>query len=80
MNPITIRTDDGRRALMFKGRTLPKRPTSYKFYKIVGHDLGNLFNPHTLTLYKNLQGILKYEIYRDGSFHPYYGTFKYQDK
>ena len=66
-------------AILYKGRLLSAVPKTYKKICILGHDIGNAYNPGTLTLYKNRQGILKYEIYRDGALYPFYGTFEFRE-
>ena len=72
-----IETSDGRKARLYKGTPKADAPKSYTKVGVVGHNIGNNYNPSTLTLYKNKQSILKYEIYRDGCFYPFYGTFEY---
>lgn len=74
-----IITSDGRKARLFKGTSKGEAPKSYVRVGVIGHNIGNAFNSDTLTLYKNKAGVLKYEIYRDGNFYPYYGTFEYLD-
>lgn len=64
-------------ARLHKGRPLSDVPKTYKMIGVLGHDIGNNYNSGTLTLYKNRQGVLKYEIYRDGSIYPFYGTFEF---
>lgn len=64
-------------AILHKGKPLSDAPKTYKMIGVLGHNIGNNYNSGTLTLYKNKQGILKYEIYRDGSIYPFYGTFEF---
>ena len=73
---ILINTSKGK-AKLYKGRPLNGAPVTYKKICVLGHDLGNNYNPGTLTLYKNKQGVYKYEIYRDGSIYPFYGTLEF---
>jgi len=68
-----------RKAKMFKGYPKAECPVTYKKVMILGHSIGNDYNPGTLNLYENKSGVLKYEIYRDGCFYPYYGTLEYID-
>ena len=74
-----IITTDGRKARLFKGTPKGTTPKSYACVGVTGHNIGSAYNSTTLTLYKNKAGVLKYEIYRDGCFYPYYGTFEYLD-
>lgn len=64
-------------AVLHKGRPLSDVPVTYKKVCVLGHSMGDNYNPSTLTLYKNRQGVFKYEIYRDGSIYPFYGTIKF---
>lgn len=79
MTHTDIETSDGRKARLYKGTPKADAPKSYIKVGVIGHSIGNNYNPSTLTLYINKQGILKYEIYRDGCFYPYYGTFEYME-
>jgi len=58
-------------------RPLKECPKGYCRLGIFEHNLGNLYNPSWLVLYtygKNITSKnLRYEIYRDGCFWPYYG-------
>ena len=58
-------------------RPLKDCPKSYYKLGVFEHNLGNLYNPSWLVLYtygKNINSkSLRYEIYRDGCFWPYYG-------
>ena len=75
-NFIEVRTDEGG-ARLFKGRPLSDCPKTYKFLRVIRHSIGNAYNSDLLSLYKNRQGVLKYEIYRDGCFYPYYGNIEF---
>ncbi len=72
-----ILVNGGLRAFLYKGN--PKRdiPKTYKRDKVISHNIGNLYNPEYLTLYVAKDGSLRYEIYRDGCFFPYYGKFEW---
>jgi len=67
-------------ARIYKGHSLQGCPVTYKRVDVIRHNLGNSYNSDLMVLYKNKSGILKYEIFRDGSFFPYYGTFEYTAK
>lgn len=58
-------------------RPLKDCPKSYYKLGVFEHNLGNLYNPSWLVLYTYGKTInsksLRYEIYRDGCFWPYYG-------
>ncbi|NCD06155.1 MAG: hypothetical protein EOL97_08555 [Spirochaetia bacterium] len=56
-----------------KGKPLSDPPKTYTKLCTVYHNIGNSYNPHTLNIYKNSRNQLRYEIYRDGCFYPYYG-------
>ena len=71
-----INTSDGK-ARLYKGRLLGDCPTTYKRLKVITHNIGNNYNPGHLTLYKAKDNSLRYEIYRDGCFYPYYGKFEF---
>jgi hypothetical protein len=73
MKHLTTITVDGKKAEIFKGKPLADVPKTYKFIKVCSHSVGNLYNSSTLRLYKAADSSLRYEIYRDGCFYPYYG-------
>ena len=75
-NYIEVNTNKGA-GRMYKGKPLANCPNTYKKVDVLEHSIGNNYNSSLLTLYKNRQGKLKYEIYRDGNFYPYYGTFEF---
>ena len=77
-NVIEIETNKGK-ARLHKGTPKGDCPITYKKLDVLGHNIGNAYNPNTLTLFENRQGVLKYEIYRDGCFFPFYGTFEWID-
>ena len=67
-------------AIMGKGCPLPDCPKTYKKVGVVSHDVGDLLNRKTnyynssiMTVYRAKDKTLRYEIYRDGSFFPFYG-------
>ena len=79
---LKINTSLGK-AIMYEGKPLPECPKSYKKYKVIEHSVTDLlsnrndYNPSWMTIYKTNTGKFKYEIYRDGSFYPYYGDIKF---
>ena len=64
-------------ATLYKGRPLRNAPVTYKKIGIYEHNIANAYNSDLITIYKAKNGY-RYEIFRDGCFHPYYGkiTFK----
>ena len=75
-NYIEINTNKGA-ARLYKGKSLANCPSTYRKFAVINHNIGNNYNSSIITLYTNRQGKLKYEIYRDGNFFPYYGTFEF---
>ena len=73
---MRIETSDGP-AIMHKGRPLMDRPKTYKLIKIISHSIGSNYNPGTMTIFRAKDGSLRYEIYRNGSFAPYYGRIEF---
>jgi len=71
-----IETSNGK-ARIYKGFTQYEAPKTYKKIGTLSHSIGDNYNPSTLTLYKAKDGGLRYEIYRDGNFYPYFGKFEY---
>jgi hypothetical protein len=69
-----------RKALMYKGTPMNKIPKSWGECKVVGHNIGNAYNPSYMDIYLNPKGsnYAKYSIYRDGCFHPYTGIIIFQ--
>lgn len=72
---MILKTDCGLTFKLSKGKPLGDVPSTYKFVKYISFpELGSQFNSSLCSMYKNRQGVLKYEIYRDGCFYPFYGT------
>lgn len=69
---------DGQKATLYKGKPLSECPKTYKRFKVVGHNMGNSYNPSTLTLYRAKDNTLRYEIFRDGCFYPFYGRIVFK--
>ena len=68
------------KARIYKGISRGNIPKTYKKVDVLSHNLGNDYNSDLLTLFKARDGSLRYEIYRDGNFFPYYGRFLFVDK
>ena len=62
---------------LYKGKPLGEVPKTYKKINVVSHNIGNLYNSELLTIYQVKDKTLRYEIYRDGNFYPYYGKLEY---
>ena len=76
---MDIVTTKGRNARLYRGTPKADAPKSYEHIDTLGTNLASNYSSGVITLYKNKKGILKYAIYRDGCFYPYYGTFEYLD-
>jgi len=63
-------------AIMSKGYPRGETPSTYKKLGICGHGMGNRYNPSTLTIWQARDKTLRYEIYRDGCFYPYFGKIE----
>lgn len=68
--------DEAVPARLYKGTPKRQCPSTYDYVGVVGHSLGNNYNPSILTLYRAKDKTLRYEIYRDGSIYPYYGKIE----
>jgi hypothetical protein len=71
-----VETTDGK-ARLYKGFTQYEAPKSYTYLKALSHNIGNDYNSSILRLHKAKDGSLRYEIYRDGNFYPYFGRFEF---
>jgi hypothetical protein len=67
-------------AIMGRGKALPDCPKTYKHISVAYHNIGdllnrntNFYNPRTMNVYMAKDKTLRYEIYRDGCFFPFYG-------
>jgi hypothetical protein len=65
------------KANLYKGKPLKEVPVTYRKKGIYEHSIGNRFNSDLITIYKARNGY-RYEIYRDGCFHPYYGKIEFE--
>jgi hypothetical protein len=74
---IDITTSEGKKARLTVYFTSGDVPKTYKKVSVIGHNIGNSYNPDHLTLYATKNNELRFEIYRDGNFFPYYGKFEY---
>jgi hypothetical protein len=74
---VTITETSGRerQALLIVKKSLASCPKTYKKLSVLYHNLGNAYNPASLTLYSAKDKSLRFEIFRDGNFFPYYGKF-----
>ena len=72
-------SDTDKQAYIYKGKPLAECPKTYKKISVISHNIGNLYNSTYLTLFKARDNSLRYEIYRDGNFFPYYGRFEWID-
>lgn len=62
---------------IYKGRPLCDTPSSYKECGgFVANELSSLYNSGVVTIYKARNGELRYGVYRDGCFYPYYGKLE----
>ena len=59
-------------ATLRKSKNLGDRPKTYKEIEYVSHSIGSSYNSSRATLLQNSQKDYIIEIYRDGSFYPYY--------
>jgi len=73
----TLETSKGP-ATFHKGRPLMDCPTTYRKVAVVGLKNQGLYSPSYFTLFKARDGSLRYEIYRDGNFAPFYGKVEFQ--
>lgn len=71
-------------AIFYKGKPLGKTPKTYKSFTLAYHGIGDIMNPNEFKYNSSLlylftapstpPNMLKYGIYRDGSFYPFYGN------
>jgi len=73
---MEITTNKGK-AILYKGHSKRDVPKTYKKVDVLSHNIGNNYNSELLTLFKARDGSLRYEIYRDGNFCPYYGKLEF---
>jgi len=72
-----IITSKGKKARLHKGFYSGEVPKTYKKIDVIEHNIGSRYNSSILVLYQAKNKNLRYEIYRDGNFYPYYGKFEY---
>ena len=58
-------------------RTKWQTPKSYKRLGVIGSEFANAYNSGLMTIYKAKDGSLRFEMYCDGSFLPYYGKIEF---
>lgn len=62
---------------IYVGRPLCDVPSSYKECGgFVANELSSSYNSGVVTIYKAKNGGLRYGVYRDGCFYPYYGKLE----
>lgn len=52
-------------------------PKSYKRVGVIGTEFANAYNSGLMTIYRANDGSFRFEMYRDGSFLPYYGKIEF---
>jgi hypothetical protein len=77
MNRQEIICSNGKSAYLYRGHPKAECPKSYKKVTVISHNIGNAYNSELLTIFRAKDKTLRYEIYRDGCFYPYYGKFEY---
>lgn len=65
------------KAIIYKGRPLWDTPSTWKKVGTIGHNLGNLYNPSWMNIFKANDGTYRYLCYRDGSISPFYGRIEF---
>lgn len=59
------------------GRPLADTPKTYKrIGGFVAKELSNAYNSGCVTIYEAKDKTLRYSVYRDGCFYPYYGKLE----
>lgn len=66
-----------KRVKIYVGRPLADTPKTYKrIGGFVAKELSNAYNSGCVTIYEAKDKTLRYSVYRDGCFYPYYGKFE----
>lgn len=61
----------------YVGRPLADTPKTYKrIGGFVAKELSNAYNSGCVTIYEAKDKTLRYSVYRDGCFYPYYGKLE----
>lgn len=64
--------------VIYKGTPKADTPKSYKeIGGFVAHELSNAYNSGCVTIYRASDKTLRYSVYRDGCFYPYYGRCRF---
>lgn len=58
-------------------RTKWQTPRSYRRLGVIGSEFANAYNSGLMTIYKAKDKSLRFEMYCDGSFLPYYGKIEF---
>lgn len=66
-------------AVLYKGKPLRETPKSYKYIGVYSQNIGNAYNSDLIYLFETPKKQLKYGIYRDGCFYPYYGNIEIEN-
>lgn len=62
---------------IYVGRPLRDTPKTYKqIGGFVAKELSNAYNSGCVTIYEAKDKTLRYSVYRDGCFYPYYGKLE----
>lgn len=74
-SPITYKDKTYVKGRIFTSQVKAKTPKYYTEIGVVGvPELTSTFNSGTMTLYTVPNKSFRFSIFRDGNFHPYYGT------
>lgn len=60
-------------AIIYKAFKSYDEPKTWRKVGTIGHNLGNLYNPSWMEIFKAHDGSFRYGIYRDGSIAEFYG-------
>lgn len=77
MKPSQIIETNKGKARIYRGFTQYEAPKTWVKVDVVSHNIGNNYNPSTMTVYRAKDKTLRYEIYRDGNFYPYFGMLEF---
>ena len=61
-------------------KTQYEAPKSYKKIGLISYERHSNYDSGLVTIYENKQKILKFEVYHDGNFYPYFGTIEFMDQ
>lgn len=60
-------------AIIYKAFKSYDEPKTWRKVGTIGHNLGSLYNPSWMEIFKARDGSFRYGIYRDGSIAEFYG-------